>query len=493
MKEIFGRIEQFRPDMYYAHVHSTVIPSAPAGMVFPGDSYGGVTTPASGETPDVDNFAPRLGVAWDVSGSGKTVIRSGGGFFYSTRLPGLFLNDASINQPFSLRTDLTEPSAVNNLIPFNNPLQSVPQFAAQFPLRYTLATVPKNVPFTGLITVYGLQPGQPWITPTTYDWNFTIEHQLRSDMLLDVSYVGLRGVHLRQDINLNPRAIGVGTDASRQYQGYLNILEDSNTGMSNYNAFQVNFQKRPGGRGPLKNLTLLANYTFSKAMEIALASNGGITDIGSSVGSGMPYGNPNQGQFETGPAPGQDRTHRVVASYVWELPRLTGSNAAVRGVLGGWQWTGIYTYQTGDAMTIVAGTDRSETALGGDRGNYIGPLSQYGQTPPPSQRNGCGSATCVPWLNTAFFALPAIGTFGNIGKGAFRGPSNWDMDMGLLKNFYPFPSHESLRLQLRGEFFNIFNHTRLNDPTVTVNSGNFGGIYGAGDPRIIQLAVKFLF
>jgi len=207
----------------------------------------------------------------------------------------------------------------------------------------------------------------------------------------------------------------------------------------------------------------------------------------------MPYGNPNQGQFETGPAPGQDRTHRVVASYVWELPRLTGSNAAVRGVLGGWQWTGIYTYQTGDAMTIVAGTDRSETALGGDRGNYIGPLSQYGQTPPPSQRNGCGSATCVPWLNTAFFALPAIGTFGNIGKGAFRGPSNWDMDMGLLKNFYPFPSHESLRLQLRGEFFNIFNHTRLNDPTVTVNSGNFGGIYGAGDPRIIQLAVKFLF
>jgi hypothetical protein len=493
MKENLGRIEQFRPDMYYAGVHSKVIPSAPAGMVFPGDSYNGVTMPATGEQPDVDNFAPRLGLAWDISGNGKTVIRSGGGVFYSTRLPGLFLNDASINQPFSLRTDLTEPSAPNNLIPFNNPLQSVPAFASQFPLRYTLTTVPPNVPFTGLITVYGLQPGQQWVTPTTYDWNLTVEHQLRSDMLLDVSYVGLRGVHLRQDINLNPRATGVGTDASRQYQGFLNILEDSNTGMSNYNALQFNFQKRPGGRGPLRNLTLLANYTFSKAMEIALASNGGITDIGSSVGSGIPYGNPNQSHFETGPAPGQDRTHRVVASYVWDLPRLSGANAAIRTVLGGWQWTGIYTYMTGDAMTIVAGTDRSETALGGDRGNYIGPPSQYGQTAPADSRKGCGSATCVPWLNTSLFALPAIGTFGNIGKGAFRGPSRWNVDTGLLKNFYPFSSRESIHFQLRGEFFNIFNHTQLNDPTAAVNSGNFGGIYAAYDPRIIQLAVKFFF
>lgn len=493
IKEIFGRIEQFRPDMYRAGVHSTVIPSAPAGMIFPGDAYGGTTMPATGETPDLKNFAPRMGIAWDIFGSGKTVLRAGGGTFYETRLPGLFLNDASINQPFSLRTDLTEPSAVNNLIPFANPLQSVPQFAAQFPLRYTLATVPKNVPFTGLITVYGLQPGQSWITPTTFDWNTTIEHQVRSDMLLDLSYVGLRGVHLRQDININPRAAGVGTDASRPYPGFLNILEDSNTGMSNYNAFQVNFQKRPGGRGPLKDLTLLANYTFSKAMEIALASNGGITDIGSSVGSGMPYGNPNQGHFETGPAPGQDRTHRFVASYVWELPRFSGANKAVRAVIGGWQWTGIYTYMTGDAMTITAGTDRSETALGSDRGNYIGPANQYGQTVPASQRSGCGSATCIPWLNTSYFALPAIGTFGNIGKGAFRGPSNWDMDMGLLKNFYIIPKHEQMHFQLRGEFFNIFNHTRWNDPTTTVNSGNFGGIYGAGDPRIIQLALKFLF
>lgn len=495
MKEIFGRIEQFRPDMYAAGVRSKIIPTAPAGVVFVGDSYNGVTMPDTGQSPDMNNFAPRMGIAWDVRGNGKTVIRSGGGLFYSSRLPGLFLNDASISQPFSLRQDLTEPSSPNNLIPFANPLQSVPSFAAQFPLRYTLQSIPPGgVPFTGGVSVFGLEPGKRWVTPETFDWNLTVEHQLLPDTLLDVSYVGLRGVHLRQDIYLNPRAIGVGTDASRPYQGFIDIYQNHNTGMSDYNALQVNIQKRPGGgRGPLKNLTLLANYTFSKAMEIALASNGGITDVGSSKGSGLPFGNPNQGHFDTGPATGQDRTHRVVASFVWDLPRMTSANRAVRAVLGGWQWTGIYTYSTGDALTLLAGTDRSLTALGGDRAFFKGPLNLYGGTAPSDSRLGCSSGVCVPWLNTSLFALPAIGTFGNVGKGAFRGPSRYNVDTGLIKNFVPFTSRENFRFQLRGEFFNVLNHTQLNDPEINVNNGNFGGIRGAGDPRIIQLAVKFFF
>jgi len=90
-------------------------------------------------------------------------------------------------------------------------------------------------------------------------------------------------------------------------------------------------------------------------------------------------------------------------------------------------------------------------------------------------------------------ASTPAGSFGNVGKGAFRGPGQFNADSGLIKNFYPFRSREDIRCQLRGEFFNVLNHTRLNDPDVTRNDGNFGGIYGAADPRIIQLAVKIFF
>lgn len=493
MKENFGRTEQFRMDAYYAGITSQMIPTAPAGLFFVGDCYNGLCMPPTGEPADLNNLAPRAGFAWQPFGNGKTVIRSGGGVFYSSRLPGLFLNDASITQPFSLRTDLVEPATPNDLIPFNNPLQSVPVFAANFPERYVLDTVPLNVKFSPPVSVFGLEPGRRWVTPTIYDWNFTIEQQLRPDAIFRASYVGTRGTHLREDVDLNPEGPGIGTQASRPFQPFSDILENHNDGMSNYNALQIDLEKRPSGTNVImSHLTLLANYTFSKAMDIALASAGGITDVGSSKGSGMSYWNPFQGHFETGPSD-FDRTHRFVASFVWNLPLLTAANPFLRGVFGGWVWSGIFTHMSGDAMTVLAGTDRSLTNLGGDRADFIGPLSDYGGVAPASQRSGCGSTACVPWLNTSLFVLPAIGTYGNVGKGAFRGPSGTNFDTALLKNFYPFRSHENLRFQIRGDFFNVLNHPQFQDPNLNRNSGNFGGIYAANDPRIVQLAAKIFF
>lgn len=135
-------------------------------------------------------------------------------------------------------------------------------------------------------------------------------------------------------------------------------------------------------------------------------------------------------------------------------------------------------------MTVVAGKDQSATGLGSDRANYLGG-NPYGP-------GACGaSVPCMDYLVPSVFTIPALGTFGNIGKGALRGPGLANWDMGIFKEFRVV--RESLRLQFRGEFFNTFNRVNFNNPGVTSSAGGFGSITRADDPRIGQLALKFLF
>src|SRR5579863_43770 len=327
MKEIRGRIEQFRPDAYAAGIQSSVIPSAPAGLFFIGDKYNGISVPDRGETGDFNNIAPRVGVAWDPTGSGKMSLRAGGGLFYYSRLPGLFLNDAAISAPFSLRIDLNDSvSGSSQIGPLSNPTVNYPNFyGAGFPQRFTLATAPKNATFVANPQLYGLLPGVKWVSPEIYDWNITFERQLRTDTVAHASYVGTRGTHLRQDVNLNPAVYtpGVKEQATRPYQPFGVIYQNRNSGADAYNGLQLDLEKRPaGGNGILNQITLLANYTYSKAMDYGLAENGGITDIGSSIGSGMSFYDPRQHAFETGPSV-LDHTHRFVASFVWNLPSFS--------------------------------------------------------------------------------------------------------------------------------------------------------------------------
>jgi hypothetical protein len=501
MKEIYGRIEQFFPAANLAGVHSSIVPSAPPGVFFIGDTYNGVTVPDRGEAGDFNNFAPRVGVAWDMTGSGKMSLRAGGGLFYYSRLPGLFLNDASISPPFSLRIDLNDSTTgASQIGPLSNPEVNYPSFTANFPLRYTLKNVPKNATFVANPTVFGLQPGVRWTTPEIYDWNATWEYQVRNDTVLHLSYVGTRGVHLRQDVNLNPGIYTAGSTASlqarRPYQPLGIIYQNRNNGANGYNGFQVDLEKRPAvGTGILNQITLLANYTYSKTMDYGLAENGGITDIGSSIGSGMSFYDPRQHAFETGYSV-LDHRQRFVASYVWNLPRMIGSNGLVRNVVGGWQWTGIYSYISGDPLTILAGTDQSQTGNNLDRADYTGPSNQFGNR--GSTPGGCaGVAHCVAWLTPSNFAKPAAGTYGNSGKGNWRGPSLQDVDTGLLKNFTPLSSHENFGFQFRGEFFNIFNHPLFADPNLTFSNGAFGSTRATvgtnADYRVVQLALKAIF
>jgi hypothetical protein len=374
-----------------------------------------------------------------------------------------------------------------------------PTFAAGFPQRFILKNVPKNATFVPNPTVFGLQPGVKWVTPEIYDWNITFERQLRADMVMHISYVGTRGTHLRQDVNLNPAVYTAGdtrsTQLRRPYQPFSTIYQNRNTGANGYNGFQVDLEKRASaGTSILSQITLLANYTYSKAMEYGLASNGGITDIGSSIGSGMSFYDPRQHAFETGPS-SFDHANRAVASFVWALPKLASSNGLVRNVAGGWQWTGIYSYQTGDPLTVLAGTDISQTANGLDRVDYVGAGSNGSRGTPTA----CAASVthCLAWFNISQFAKPAAGTYGNAGKGTWRGPNLWDVDTGLFKNFVPVPSHENINFQFRGEFFNIFNHPQWADPNVTLSNAAFGTtratLNPSGDYRIVQLALKMSF
>ena len=374
-----------------------------------------------------------------------------------------------------------------------------PAFTSGFPQRYTLKTAPKNATFVANPTVFGLQPGVKWTTPEIYDWNITFEYQLRNDTVMHASYVGTRGTHLRQDVNLNPGVYTAGSNASlqarRPYQPFGTIYQNRNTGANAYNGMQIDLEKRPaGGSGILNQITLLANYTYSKANDYGLSENGGITDVGSSIGSGMSFYDPRQHAFETGPAT-FDHTHRVVASYVWNLPKLSSSNLAMRTVAGGWQWTGIYSFQTGDPLTILAGTDISQTGNQLDRMDFVGSGS-LGQKSSPTAC-AAGVAHCLAWLDTSVFSKPAAGTYGNSGKGNWRGPSLWDVDTGLLKTFTPMTSHENINFQFRGEFFNLFNHPQWADPNVTFSNAAFGTTRATvgtnADSRIIQLALKMNF
>jgi hypothetical protein len=374
------------------------------------------------------------------------------------------------NTPFSPQLTLTNPAG-----PFSNPLLGIQN---PFP-----APVPpaKDAPFPGPVQVISNDPSGRYHVPTAYQWNLTVEHQLAADWLVRAGYVGSHASHIRTSTDLNPAVYipgsTLGPDQRRLFPGYANIYIASNSINSSYNALQVTVEKRFS-----HNFSVLANYTFAKSLD-DLPSGIGVTSIGgdNSV-SVLPWYFPNANSLDRGPSE-FDLRHVLSVSYLWHLPSLSGANRLMRGALGDWELSGIITAHTGDPLTLVAGVDRSQSALGVDRPVY---LSGSPYLSGPCQ----GSAPCVNWLNPNSFGLPDVGTFGNTGKGSLRGPGFFNWDMGIFKTF---PMTERWRLQLRAEAFNALNHTNFQDPGNSLAGGGFGQIYSANSSRIGQLALKLLF
>jgi Carboxypeptidase regulatory-like domain len=472
-KELKHRITQFNPTNYYNGVISSVYSNAPKGLLFPGDSG----MPENGVNSSYKTFEPRAGFAWDVTGDGKTSLRGGAGVFYDSRMMAGFMNAVTTNTPFSPTVSITTPQG-----PFSNPYQGITN---PFP---TPVPIPKNVAFPLPVVVVSLDPSGTYKVPATYNWNLTVERQIAKDWMVRIAYVGSHSSHVATSLQENPAVYTpgstLGTDARRIFQSFSGITFDSQAVNGHYNSLQTGFEKRLS-----QGFTILANYTWSKAMD-NLPFNQSVTGPGPNAsGTAYPWYFPKADGLDYGRAD-FDRTHRFVISYVWQLPDFRGTRTAVRQIIGGWQLNGVFQAQTGLPLTVTAGQDRSLTGLGVDRAVVVGPALGAG---------ACGAAApCVNYLNPASFQMPPtaataspyIASFGDFGKGAISGPGAMTWDIGMFRSF---KFRERLNLQLRGEFFNVLNRANFNNPTTTVSAGGFGSISGAGDPRIGQLALKLLF
>jgi hypothetical protein len=467
-QETKKRVEQFSVSGYNANVRFQVFPNAPAGLLFPGDP--GV--PEWGTKGSYKNFAPRAGFAYAIGNDGKTSIRGGAGVFHHALQDGIFNNRFVDVMPFSPQFSLTQPQGTfpNPYLGLTNP------YPSPFP-------PPKDSPFPGPVLVITYDPANNHreLTPVSCNWDLLVERQFAGDWILRMAYVGSHASYLLESLELNPAVYTAGsrlsTDQRRAFQPYGSISQATQDVNSGYNSLQLTVQKRLS-----RGLSVLENYTWSKSID-DLPYNQGITSAAAGNNSPVPWNFAARHLYDRGLSE-FDHKQRFVTSWLYTLPGLKGGNKLVQMLVGGWQLNGILTFRTGGPLTILAGKDQLQTGIGADRASYLrGDI--YGA-------GACGATgTCVNYLVPGAFGLPAIGTFGNLGKGSLRGPDLFNRDTGLFKEFGLWK--ENTKLRFRAEFFNTANRKNFNNPNVTQSAGGFGSITGAQDPRIGQLALKFLF
>ncbi len=461
------RFERFRPADFQNGIRSLVFRNAPPGLLFRGDPG----FPKHGVKGDYNNVAPRVGFAYDVFGNGKTVVRGGAGLFYDQRQAAIINNDIGSVAPFATRVRLTQPAGgfSNPFLNLTNPFPAQPANAnSPFPQPVSAVTYSRRA-----------------TTPVLYQWNLSVEREVRPNWLVRLAYVGSHGSHETRYLELNPAVFTPGTDGSGNplsttantdarrlfAPSFGSIRQFSPDGNSSYHSMQLSLNKRFSN-----SFTILASYTFSKSLDnLPVGANA----VGTGNPPTLPFNFANGRRFDSGPSD-FDHTHRGVVSYVWDLPKMRTENRYLRKALHGWQYTGIFQAQSGSPLTILSGLDNSLTGLGLDRAVLTGQDR--------SRLPGVSRATV--FFNPSAFAVNPVGTFGAVGKGRLHGPELITWDMGVFKNT---AVRERINTQFRAEFFNAFNHVNFNNPNTTVSSASFGRILSAQDPRIIQLGFKVQF
>ena len=439
-------------------VQSKIYPTAPLGMVFPGD----IGVP-NGVTPTIaTNFAPRVGFAWDLFGNGKTAIRGGYGFYYAVG----WVNQVSNlqNQPFIV--DITIDGTKNLVDPWAS-------FGGS-PYPYTLSA--KNPVFVSPISENYI--GDHSGTPYVQQYNFMVQQQIGHTMSLEVGLVGNIGrkLYILRDANApiyGPTATTTNVNARRPYlpNVFGAIYESETAANSNYNSLQVKFNRRFS-----HNFSLMANYVWSKSMDIADADASSISNVTTS--------DSNDFRRDYGPS-GFNYPQVFNMSWVYQSPRVGWFGWLGKEVLSGWQLNGIMQARSGHSMNVLSGTDSNDDSISEDRPNVVGS--------PNITTNQTRAQEIAEFFNPAAFAkVPAGVPFGNAGRNVLLGPNAVTWNATATKDF-PLPGREGMRLQLRTEFFNLFNQVNFSDPNVTLSSTGFGKITGSAAARMLQFGLKLYF
>jgi len=423
--------------------------------------------------PNRRNWGPRFGFAWRPFGGSKTVVRGGYGMFYNFIPSEIGTLEMTFNPPFRIG-----PS-------FSSNLPGTPPAGGYLPdltLANPFPTAGGGAPAANPI-VY--ETPRDYRNPRQQQWALTLEQQIGQDWSARASYVGSQVQHLYwYAFNINQPAVqqpNVVLQNQRPYQPWANINYNASGGLQNFGQLQLELMKRFS-----RGLSLQFEYNWTHSLD--------------DVPNAGTLNNPYCYMCDYGNSDSIPR-QRLAFNYVYELPfganrRWLNRRGVTEALFGGWELAGITTYVTGAPFSVSFNVPTNIVGWWGGRPDAVAGAGLY------DGKNGSSHdiVSGVPWFNPAAFAPPQKWTYGNASRNSVYGPGSENWDVSLMKTFF-FRGENGLRLQVRTDWFDAFNHFNLGGPGAAIGDTRDGGlpvatsgkIFGGSGSRIIQLALRLMF